>query len=111
MIGEPVTVLRPGGPAGTDRYGNPIPGSDIEIQIDGAAFDPGGSREPVEVGRAPVTTTPKLYFPGTGVEVRATDRVRVRGDVYTVVGRPAVWVNPWTGGTAGTVVELALVEG
>lgn len=111
MIGEPVSRIRAGGTSGVDRYGNPIPGADVEVALPRAAFDPGGSLEPVEVGRAPVVTTPKAYWRDVAPDVQATDRLRVRGIVYRVEGRPALWVNPHTGRTAGLVVELRSDEG
>ena len=110
MIGETVGRIRTGESAGEDPYGNPIPGADVEVPIPGAAFDPGGSLEPVEVGRAQVVTTPKLYWI-VAPDVVSSDRLRVRGLVYSVIGRPALWVSPYTLTTAGLVVELKSVEG
>lgn len=110
MIGETVTRLRTGASPGEDPYGNPLPGVDVEVAIPGAAFDPGGSLEPVEVGRAQTVTTPKLYFT-TSPDIISSDRLRVRGLVYSVIGRPALWVSPFTGVTAGMVVELKVAEG
>jgi hypothetical protein len=109
--GETVVRIRTGASPGDDRYGNPLPGVDVETPLEGAAFDPGGSLEPVEVGRAAVVTTPKLYFQSEAVDLVASDLVRVRGLAYTVQGDPAVWVSPFTGETAGTVVELKRVSG
>lgn len=111
MIGETVTRIRTGTSPGEDRYGNPLPGVDVETDFHGAAFDPGGSQEPTEVGRTPVVTTPKVYFRDAWPDILAADRLRVRGDVYRVIGRPAKWANPYTTLKAGLVVELELVEG
>lgn len=111
MRGEEVTRIRTAASAATDVYGNPIPGADVEIVIPGAAFDPGGSVEPVEIGRASVVTTPKLYFRDSVPDVISTDRLRVRGVTYSVVGKPAIWVNLFTSIAAGMVVELLAVEG
>lgn len=110
MKGEIVTRIRTGASPGLDPYGNPLPGADVEINLPGAAFDPGGSLEPVEVGRAQVVTTPKLYFT-VPPDVVSTDRLRVRGLVYSVVGRPARWVSPFRAVDAGLVCELLLVQG
>lgn len=110
-FGETVVRLRADVATGTDRYGAPIPGPDVGTPFDGAAFDPGGSLESVEVGRAPVVTTPKVYFRGYAPDIASTDRLRVRGLVYRVQGRPAVWRDPYAGNrTRGMVVELELVE-
>lgn len=108
MFGESVTRERRV-QSGTDRYDNPTY-TWVSTSLDGAAFDPGGSVEPVEVGRASVITTPKLYF-RSAVDLTAADRVIVRGRPYTVQGDPAVWVSPWSGRTSGTVVELKAVVG
>jgi len=108
MRGETVTRLRPGAPT-VDEYGTQIPGAEVEVPIMGAAFDPGGSSEPAQTGTARVVTTPKIYFT-TSPDVLSSDRMRVRGLVYSVIGNPALWINPFTGATAGLVVELKAVE-
>jgi hypothetical protein len=108
MFGESVTRLRRVA-AGTDRYGSPT-FTESSTAITGAAFAPGGSVEPVEVGRAAVITSPALYFRST-VDLLATDRVIVRGTTYTVEGDPAVWVSPYTGETRGVSVSLKAVTG
>lgn len=110
MFGATVTRLRPGASTGNDRYGNPIPGADVSTPIIGGAFAPGGSIEPVEVGRAPVVTTPKLYFLAA-VDLTEGDRVLVNGTTYTVEGTPADWHSAWGSTLAGLVVELKVVEG
>lgn len=111
MFGETVIRVRRGAQTGVDRYGKPVYGVDVETALDGGAFDPGGSVEPVEVGRTAVITSPKVYFRAGAPDVVSTDHLRVRGVLYAVQGNPAVWVNPWTGGTSGTVVELKAVTG
>lgn len=108
MNGETVVRLR-GEQTGVDRYDNPVL-EYVETPIEGAAYDPGGSREPATPERDAVVTNPKLYFTYSP-DIVATDRMRVRGVVHEVVSRPAVWVSPFTGRTAGLVVELGLVEG
>lgn len=110
-MAEPVTRLRAGAPIGTDAFGQPIPGPDVATDLEATAFDPGGSTEQLEVGRAPVVTTPKVYFRGTTPDILHTDRLRVRGVVYDVDGKPAVWLSPWRGTVVGTVVTLSEPEG
>lgn len=111
MIGETVTRIRRGTQTGTDAFDRPVYGPDAEVDIDGAAFDPGGSLEPVEVGRTAVVTTPKCYWRDEIPDIVSTDRLRVRGAVYQVIGKPAAWVSPYTGTTKGLVVELRDPEG
>lgn len=112
MLGETVTRIRPGAQTGTDAFGQPVYGSDAETDIDGAMFAPGGSSEPVEVGREAVVTAPTLYFRGTWPDIVATDRIRVRGVEFAVDGKPADWRDPFgTGGPGGLVVTLKAVEG
>lgn len=109
VFGEQVTRIRRVAD-GEDRYGNPVYIDDETVLDERGAFDPGGSLETVEVGRAPVVTTPKLYFL-TAVDLDADDSVRVRGATFQVSGRPAVWVDPHGSDVGGTVVELEAVSG
>lgn len=108
--GEPVWRVRAGGRTGTDRYGNPIHGPDVVEPLPTALFDPGGSRESREPGRAPVISEPALYFRGAFPDLSSGDRVRVRDLVYAVEGDPAVWIHPGRR-TDGTVVQLRRVTG
>ena len=94
---ESVTRIRPGAQTGTDAFNDPIYGPDVEATIDGALFSPGGSTEAPEPGRDPIVTVPTLYFRGSWPDITATDRVRVRGQVFEVVGVPANWQPAATG--------------
>lgn len=110
--GETVTRLR--ATSSLDPYSNEQSSADWttpdELTIDGCAFDPGGSTEPVEVGRTSVETSPTVYAP-TDADITAADRVIVRGRTWQVDGDPAQWVHPMTGWAAGLVVKLKAVEG
>lgn len=110
MFGDPVTRIRLEATGGTDRYGNPVMG-DVEAAVGTAALDPGGTREPVEVGRAQVVTTPKLYYQSEWPDLHSGDRVRVRGLTFEVDGDPSDWRSPWGTLVGGTVVELKAVSG
>jgi len=90
-MSETVTRIRKGAQTGTDGFNQPIYGPDVETDIDGALFAPGGSSEPIEAGRAPVITEPTLYFPDARPDIAEDDRVRVRGVIYHVDGNPADW--------------------
>lgn len=109
MFGEPVTRVRDVPTGSTDRYGHPVT-APAQVAVGSAAFDPGGTRENVEVGRAPVVTTPKLYFLDRP-DLRAGDRVLVRDREWQVDGDPADWRGPWGGTVGGLVVELKAVTG
>ncbi len=81
-----------------DVFGDPAAGNPPEFELAGCLFAPGVSEEN-GVGSAGVDTDAKIYGPA-GADVRASDRIRVRGQVYTVVGDPQDW------GSAGMVIAL-----
>lgn len=111
-FGETVTRLR--ATAVTDPYSGAQTAKSWtdpdRLDIPGCGIDPGGSTEPVEAGRTAVITTPTVYAP-PGVDVRAGDRLQVRGRTYAVDGRPAEWASPFTGWQPGTVINLKEVAG
>ena len=108
--GLPVTRIRLTATGAEDRYGNPVT-APVETVLDQlAAFDPGGSREPVEVGRTATVTTPKLYFIEP-VDLTTTDSVRVNARTFTVEGVPAEWQGPFGTPVGGMVIELQEVSG
>jgi hypothetical protein len=51
-----------------------------------------------------------VLFP-TGADVQATDRIRVRGQVYLVDGEPGLYRSPMTGTTVGPQVSLTRITG
>lgn len=110
FVGEPVTRRRRE-QTGTDRYNNPIYGDVDTVLEERAAFDPGGSREPVEVGREQVITTPKLYFPRQWPDLTSSDRVIVRGVEYAIEGDLPDWRSPFGSDVGGLVVELKRAGG
>jgi len=110
FVGEPVTRRRQQ-QTGTDRYDNPVYGLVETVLEEHAAFDPGGSREPVEVGRTQTVTTPKLYFFKTWPDLNETDTVVVRGVEYQIEGDPADWKSAFGSTLGGLVVELKRATG
>ncbi len=93
---ETVTVIRM--PA-RNAFGDPATvGDPPEFDLAGCLFAPGPSTE-LGVGAAGTDTDGTVYAPA-GADVLATDRVRVRGQVFTVVGDPQDW------GSAGVVIVL-----
>ncbi|MFG3710888.1 hypothetical protein [Micromonospora sp. NPDC047730] len=95
-----VEVIRP--PA-KDTFGDPLPGPPDDFLIPGCLFAPGPSAEIVD-GANQVRTDGTVYAPA-GADVRPDDKVKVRGVIYEVVGRPQDW------GRAGVVVVLREVTG
>lgn len=106
--GETVTVRR-ATQTGTDRYGNPVL-SWTDTPVPGCAVAPGTSLEPPEIGRSAVITGLVVYFPA-GTDIRASDRLVVRGREVAVDGDPADWRNPYTGNRPGIAVATKDVEG
>jgi hypothetical protein len=111
--GDTVTIVRPGPPT-RDGYGNDVPGTPVEIPIPGCGLAPrdgtgAGSNELTDA-RDTVFVGLTLYAPH-GTDIRATDRVRVGGDLYDVVGFPGSFRSPFTGSTGPVVASLELVTG
>lgn len=110
---EPVTILT----AGTEE--DPYSGESVESweavlgatsRIDFCAVAPGGSTEPVEVGRTAVDSDFDLIFdhdPGA----TPSNRVVVRGLTCNIVGRPMQWRSPFTGWEPGWIVQAKIREG
>jgi hypothetical protein len=109
-VGEPVTRRRQQ-QTGVDRYDNPVYELVDTVLVERAGFDPGGSREPVEVGREQTITTPKLYFRRQYPDLIDTDQVIVRGVVFDIEGNPPDWKSPYGSAVGGLVVELKRAEG
>lgn len=97
---ETVTVVRP---PGKDAFGDRLPGAATEFEVQGCLFAPGPSKEAAFAANT-VDTDGTIYGP-PGMDIVATDQVRVRGDLYTVEGKPQAW------GTSGVVVAVRLVTG
>lgn len=91
--------------SGVDRYRKPIY---IEASFDlpPGLLDPGGSTEPVEVGRTPVVTSPSCYWRNLWPDVVKSDRLIVRNRTFEVIGVPADWQSAHGGAIGGLVVEL-----
>jgi hypothetical protein len=100
--GEDITIVRP---APLDKFGDPIPGGEpIETTSTGWLVAPGSSTE-LHEGQESVDSDMDLYRMGAfGEDIVPTDRIRVRGLLYEVVGEPAVW-------RLGTVIRLRKFTG
>lgn len=109
--GETVTLLAPG------TIADPYSGDTAddwttltETPIHGVAVEPRPSQEPVQDARNAVTSGYTLYVPA-GAQIAPRDRVRVRGEVYSILGEPAEWISPFTGWTPGIVVQVGRTDG
>lgn len=109
-FGETVTILRTS-PGGTDPYGDPIDGEDVEVPVEGCAVWTGAmAAEQLLAGREPSTADRAVSFP-YGTDVRRTDRLRIRGEVFEVSGDPFEYRNPFTGTEFGVLVYANRGEG
>lgn len=110
--GETVTRLRAA--TSTDPYSNETVAdwslTPSEFDIDGCGVASGGSLEPVEVARNAVDSDFDVVAP-FDADVTAQDRLRIRGLVCDVVGRPFAWRHPMTGWEAGVVIKAKIREG
>ena len=107
MDGETVVRLRAG--TTTDPYSQePVldwSAAPAELELRTLApAEPRPSSEPVESARNAVVSGFTLYLP-QDADVTAQDRMRVRGEVFNVLGDPADWLG------AGVVVQVGGVEG
>ncbi len=101
MLTETVTVERP--PA-KGKFGDPAgaPGPTFPLE---ALFAPNSSIEVTDRANA-VDTDVTLYVENnTATGVLPSDRIRARGELYEVVGKPAVWAG------FGTVIHLRRFSG
>jgi hypothetical protein len=110
--GETVTRLR------AEAIEDPYSGEDTEpdwefpaeLDIAGCAVAPGGSSEPLLEARNAVDSDFDVFMPA-GTDVTAADRLRIRGLVCEVAGRPFDWSSPFTGWQPGLVVQAKIREG
>lgn len=116
MIGETVTRIRAPFMVDRDRYGNRVRdwAAADETDIEGCAVAPrqagGVAGEETSSGRQGVLVGMTVYTP-PGADVVATDRMRVRGQLFEVDGEPSDWRNPFTTLARGVEVALRRVDG
>ena len=96
---ESITIIRPGAPTEQyDEQGSPVVGPDVETVSDGWLVAPRSSGESAEPFGQQVITGLSISCRAQ-VDIRSSDRVNVRGDVFAVDGDIASW-------HSGTVVNL-----
>lgn len=112
MYGETVTRLR--ATVVTDPYSGEATElswvNPDSLDIPGVAIEPRPQPELVTDARNAVVSAFTLYAP-FGSDVKAADRLRVRGDVFEVDGDVADWRSPFSGWEAGTVIQTKRVDG
>lgn len=108
---EAVTVLTAA--TFTDRFGNDAADWDnATTRTEQCLVALGGSTEPLLVDRDQVDSDFDLIFPdGIDPAITAQNRVKVRGLVCDVNGRPFTQAWGSSPGLAGTVVKVSIREG
>lgn len=111
-FGEKITVLR--APSVLDEYSGDVTGLDWTLAtrktIDGCGIAPVSSGEPLLDNRTQVDSQVEVYAP-YGADIKALDRLVIRGITWAVEGEPAAWRHPMTGWQPGTVIRAVKVEG
>jgi hypothetical protein len=102
---ETVVVVRD---PGKDTFGDPVAGDPGRFLVPGCRFAPGPSRE--LGGNSNSVESDGTVYAVKGIStvpegIKATDRIEVRGDLYSVVGHPQNW------GRAGWVIVLKRYTG
>lgn len=95
---------------GQDADGNDVY-TDAEVSTTGA-FAPTGSSELVQ-GQNTVIENDTIYLAPGAPTPKPTDQIRreLTGDTYDIDGKPAVYLNPFTGDQPGAVLRLERVTG
>jgi hypothetical protein len=111
-FGEHITVLR--APYALDEYSGEVTGLDWALAtrktISGCGIAPVSSGEPLRDSRTQVDSAVDVYVP-YGADIKALDRLVIRGTTWAVDGEPATWRHPMTGWQPGTVVHAVKVDG
>lgn len=97
---ETVYIVRP---PEKDNFGDPIAGTGEETAVPGCLFAPGATEEML-VHAQQVQADATVYAPA-GTTVSPADRLRIRGELYEVVGRLRDW------GDAGVEILVRLTTG
>lgn len=108
-----VTVRRP---AGTDVYGDPLPGAMHEIPGCIVAPSSGDSGQPASTERTDMrdtVITGWTLYPPYGADILPTDEVQLPGDPtwWQVDGEVGHWSSPFSNWRPGGQVELRRVRG
>lgn len=93
--GDVITVIRA---AGHSADGDPT-GTAAEVDVEGCYVQPrsspgGGGSSTETLGGRDTVVTGLIAFVPAGADIRATDRIRWKGDLYEVDGDDADWSTP-----------------
>lgn len=107
----PETVTRLRATVTVDGYGDSSVdwATPDQLPILARGIEPVSSSEDND-GRQAVITGLRVYLPA-GSDIRAGDRVAVRGSTWEVDGQPADWRSPMGSSLGGLVVALNQVTG
>lgn len=94
--------------SGVDRYGAPVY-STTEADLPDGRFVPRHVVPAVEVGRQATVVEPTIYWHNAWPDVKASDRLIVRGRTYEVLSDTSEWRGDKLGGLV--VVLRASTEG
>lgn len=112
VFGETVTFLAAA--EVEDDYGNTVESWDsptTALVKEHAGIEPRPSGEANIEDRNAVTSGFTLYWMGEVFDVKPTWRAVVRGETWQVLGDEAGWVSPFSGWSAGTVVQVGRTDG
>lgn len=104
VAGDTETVWRLRPPA-KDAFGDRVAGATDELEISGCLFAPAGSTESAPGSFANTVDSPATVYTPPGIDVLPTDKLRIRGQLYEVLGEPQQW------GFKGCVVNIRRVTG
>lgn len=105
---RPETVERLRAQTAPDRYTNEIPTGWVATPLPGVLVAPSTSADLIQPGRDGVVTDLTLLAPA-GTDLTARDRIRYRGDEYSIAGDVADWSTG--GGVGGLTIGLRRVAG
>lgn len=109
-----MAVIRVRGLPTVDPYSQEVTGVNwgraSRAELPGAVIAPQTTTETAEDGRVTVRTFFQLLLPGVvGEDIADTDRFEFAGKSWMVEGDVLEYVHPFTGWTAGTVVNVVRV--
>jgi hypothetical protein len=78
-----------------DNFGDPVPGTGVDVPIEGCLFAPGPGRE-AEVNFSQSTADGTVFVPPDAPTIDARGRLVIRGEEYEISARPRIWLGEVT---------------